>query len=149
MSHIYGSNGRNGQQHKGGNSGLRGDAQDRSDKKSAVKHDKRKTAVTALIINTAVTAVMIALSFILISSADSRVIYTNFLFLPVSAFAGAFLSFLINRDLLINALCSAAVFLIAHLIFVECSFWAILWLFFYMLNAFIGYLAGLVARTFR
>lgn len=143
MSHIYGSNRQNNNRNDG-----------QSEKTARVSpepknKDKRKVVLTSVIVNAAIAAVMIVFSFILISSPESREIYTNFLFLPVSAFAGAFLSFLLNKNLLINASCSAAVFLLAHFIFVEFSLWAVLWTLFYMLNAFIGFLAGLVVRTFH
>lgn len=143
MSHIYGRN-------RNHNAADNGQSQKTAyDRPESPKKDSRKIAITAAAVNIGIAAVMIVFSFMFISSPDSREIYTNFLFLPVSAFAGAFLSFLLNKNLLINASCSAVVFLIAHLIFVELSPWALLWTLFYMLNAFIGFLAGLVVRTFH
>lgn len=63
---------------------------------------------TAAIVNLVMSAVMVALSYLLISSPDSREIYTKFLFIPVAAFAGAFISFLLHKELVINAACNAA-----------------------------------------
>ncbi|MFR1517984.1 MAG: hypothetical protein ACLSVG_04300 [Clostridia bacterium] len=119
-------------------------------KTSYSENDNRiRIAVTAVIVNVVTAAIMIVFSYLLISSPESREIYTKFLFLPVSAFAGAFLSFLIHKELFINATCSGVIFLILHFIFVEFSFWALLWMFFYLLNAFIGFLLALVVRTFH
>ena len=108
-----------------------------------------RIAVTAIIVNLVMSAIMIVLSYLLISSPESREIYTKFLFIPVSAFAGAFVSFLFHKELLINATCNGVICLILHLIFVDVSFWALLWKLFYLLNAFVGFLAALVVRTFH
>ena len=104
---------------------------------------------TAAIVNLVMSAVMVALSYLLISSPDSREIYTKFLFIPVAAFAGAFISFLLHKELVINAACNAAVCLLRLLIFAFFSSSALLWLVFYLLNAFLGFLAALVVRTFH
>ncbi len=111
--------------------------------------ERLRIAVTALLVNIVIGAIMIVFSYVLISSPESREIYTKFLFLPVSAFAGAFISFLFHKELFINATCDAAICLLFHLIFVNFSLWALLWTLFYLLNAFVGFLSALVVRTFH
>ena len=132
-----------------GNNNHDGKRQPSAKKSYKAEKDSFHMALTACIVNIVTAALMIVFSYILISSPASREIYTRFLFLPVSAFAGAFISFLIQKELLINASVSVLIHIIAHLIFVSFSFSALVWGLFYFINAFVGFMAALVVRTFH
>ena len=108
-----------------------------------------RKAITAAIVNLTIAAILIILSYLLISSPAARSVYMKLLILPVSAFAGAFVTFLLQKEFLVNASCIAGIFLILHLIFVDFSFFALLWVLFYLLHAFIGFLSAFIVRTFR
>ena len=127
------------------------DGKQKSAKKTSYpgSNERFRIAVTAAIVNLVTSSIMIVLSFLVVSSGDSREIYTKLLFLPVSAFIGAFVSFLLHKELVVNASVSAAVHLIMHLIFVNFSFWSLLWALFYFVNAMVGFMSGLIVRTFH
>ena len=111
--------------------------------------DCLRIVIPAMIVNVSIAMILVVLSYVLISSPEAREIYTKLIFIPVTAFAGAFISFLLRKSLLINAACSGFVCFLLYLIFVDFSAWALLWTLFYLLNAFIGFLAALVVRTFH
>ena len=108
-----------------------------------------RIVITAAVINIIVVAIMVVFSFIVISSPETREIFTKLVFLPITAFAGSFISLLFNKKLIMNVAGGAVVWFIAFLIFVDFSFWAFTWLLFYMANALLGFMSSYIARTFH
>ena len=113
------------------------------------KKNLKKILITSVIVNAIVVALFIAFLFIVTSREIQREVYAKLVLLPIAAFAGAFISVLLNKDLLINLAGSAAVLLLAYLIFVDFSFMVIPWLLFYLINAILGIAISFIAGTFH
>lgn len=113
------------------------------------KKNPKKILITSVIVNVIVAALFIAFLFIVTSRDIQREVYAKLVLLPIAAFVGAFISVLLNKDLLINLAGSAAVLLLAYLIFVDFSFMVIPWLIFYLISAVLGIAISFIAGTFR
>lgn len=111
--------------------------------------DIKKILLTAAVVNFVVAAILIVFSFIAIAQPDSRAIYIKFVFLPVIAFVGSFISGLLNKDFFMNISGCAIILLLTFFIFVEFSFSAIIWVLFYLISSIIGIMSSYIATTFK
>ena len=148
MSSIYGNNrSRDNDKHiQRANSGAR---KRNSSPKKRVDTDNKRILITSAVVNAIIMAVFVVFLFIAVSDGSDRAIYAKYVIIPIAAFVGAFISVLLNKDLVINLAAGAAISLLTFFIFVDFSFMAFLWLLFYLLSAVIGIIAAYIAKTFH
>lgn len=108
-----------------------------------------RVIITAAVINLIAAAIIIAISFLLIRSSETREMFIKLVFLPTTAFVGAFFSLFFYKKLLLNIAGGAIIWLAAFWIFVEFSLWGFTWIIFYAANALLGSMAAFIARTFK
>ena len=147
MSSIYGNN--RGRKNDKDIKRVNGGARQRNSAPRRRSDDNKRVLITSAVVNAMTMAVFIVFLFIAVSDGSDRAIYAKYVIIPIAAFVGAFISVLLNKDLLMNLAAGAAISLLTFFIFVEFSFLAILWLLFYLLSAVIGIIAAYVAKTFR
>lgn len=140
MSSIYGSN-----RSRNNNKNI----QRANRKVRPVQNDNKRILITSAVVNAITVAIFFVFLFIAVSDENDRAIYAKYVIIPIAAFIGAFISVLLNKDLVMNLAAGAAILLLTYLIFVEFSFMAILWLLFYLLSSVIGIIAAYIAKTFR
>lgn len=117
--------------------------------KTERKKDTKRILITSVVVNIIIAAIFIVISYLIVSLEENREAYTKLVFLPIAAFVGAFISTLLNKDLLMNLAGSAAIVALSFLIFVNFSLLVIPWLLLYMISAILGIATAFIASTFR
>ena len=118
MSSIYGSNRsrNNDKDIQRANGGTR---QRNSAPRRRSDNDNKRVLITSAVVNAITMAVFVVFLFIAVSDGSDRAIYAKYVIIPIAAFVGAFISVLLNKDLVMNLAAGAAISLLTFFIFVE------------------------------